>query len=146
MLLNNTQVSKLHKAFENKSSANTKLLKTQLHKIGQSKGFLDRFLGLLLRIGFPLIRNVLKSLGKSVLALLGLTAPPADAGIHKKMFGSGRRPSDFAKWTVLIIYNEEMHDIMKIVKWLEESGLLRKDVSETIKNEAKGQKGGILSI
>ena len=62
------------------------------------------------------------------------------------MFGSGRRPSDSAKWTVLIIYNEEMHDIMKIVKWLEESGLLRKDVSETIKNEAKGQKGGILSI
>ena len=62
------------------------------------------------------------------------------------MFGSGSRPSDLAKWTVLIIYNEEMHDIMKIVKWLEESGLLRKDVSETIKNEAKGQKGGILSI
>ena len=146
MLLNNTQVSKLHKAFENKSSANTKLLKTQLHKIGQSKGFLDRFLGLLLTIGFPLIRNVLKSLAKSVLAPLGLTAPPADAAIHKKMFGSGSRPSDLAKWTVLIIYNEEMHDIMKIVKWLEESGLLRKDVSETIKNEAKGQKGGILSI
>ena len=97
MLLNNTQVPKLHKAFENKSSANTKLLKTQLHKIGQSKGFLDRFLGLLLRIGFPLIRNVLKSLGKSILALLGLTAPPADAAIHKKMFGCGRRPSDLAK-------------------------------------------------
>ena len=62
------------------------------------------------------------------------------------MFGSGRRPSDSAKWTVLIIYNEEMHDIMKAIKSLQESGLLIKDVSKTIKNETKEQKGGILSI
>ena len=62
------------------------------------------------------------------------------------MFGSGRRPSDSEKWTVLIIYNEEMHDIMKAIKSLQESGLLIKDVSKTIKNEAKEQKGGILSI
>ena len=55
------------------------------------------FTGNLDRLGFPLIRNVLKSLAKSVLAPLGLTAPPADAAIHKKMFGSGRRPSDLAK-------------------------------------------------
>ena len=39
-----------------------------------------------------------------------------------------------------------MNDIMKIVKSFEESGLLIKDVSETIKNEAKEQKGGFLSI
>ena len=48
------------------------------------------------------------------------------------MFGSG--------FISLIIYNEEMDDIMKIVKSLQESGLLIKDVSETIKNEAKEQK------
>ena len=42
--------------------------------------------------------------------------------------------------TTLIISNEEMNDIMKIVKSLEESGLLIKGVSETIKNEAKEQK------
>ena len=61
-----------------------------------------------------------------------------DAAIHKKMFGS-----DF---TTLIISNEEMHDIMIIVRSLEESGLLIKDVNETIKNEAKEQKGGILGM
>ena len=46
----------------------------------------------------------------------------------------------------LIISNEEMNDIMKIVKSLEDSGLLIKGVSETIKNDAKEQKGGFLSM
>ena len=54
------------------------------------------------------------------------------------MFGSG--------FTTIIIYNEEMEYIMKIVKSLAESGLLIKGVRETIKNEAKEQKGGFLSI
>ena len=65
---------------------------------------------------------------KTVLIPLGLTAAESatDAAIYKKMFGSGK--------TTLIISNEKMNDIMKIVKSLEESGLLMKDVSETIKN------------
>ena len=69
---------------------------------------------------------------------LGLTAAvlATDVAIHKKMFGSG--------FTTLIISNEEMNDIMKIVKSLEESGLLIKDVSKTIKNEAKEQNVGML--
>ena len=46
----------------------------------------------------------------------------------------------------LIISNEEMNDIMKIVKSLEDSGLLIKGVSGTIKNDAKEQKGGFLSM
>ena len=46
----------------------------------------------------------------------------------------------------LIISNEELDDIMKIVKSLEDSGLLIKGVSETIKNDAKEQKGGFLSM
>ena len=54
------------------------------------------------------------------------------------MFGSGT--------TTLKSSNEEMNDIKKIVKSLEESGLLIKGVSKTIKNEAKEQKGGFLSI
>ena len=45
--------------------------------------------------------------------------------------------------TTLIIWNEEMNNTMKIVKSLEESGLLIKDVNETIINEAKEQKGGL---
>ena len=62
------------------------------------------------------------------------------------MFGSGR-PSDFSlRMTTLIISHKEMNDIMKIIKSLEESGLLIKGVSETIKNEAKEQKGGFLNM
>ena len=53
LLLTNTQVLKLHKTFANGSSANIKLSKTQLHKIGQSGGFLGRLLGSLLEIGLP---------------------------------------------------------------------------------------------
>ena len=49
-------------------------------------------------------------------------------------------------FTALIYSKEEMNDIMKIVKPLEESGLLIKGVSETIKNEAKEQRGGFLGI
>ena len=60
------------------------------------------------------------------------------------MFGSGMRPSDLAKRTTLIISNEEMNDIMKMVKSHEGSDLLIKRLSEKIKNEAKEQKGGVL--
>ena len=62
LLLTNTQVSKLRKAFANDSSANIKLSKTQSYKIGQSRGFLGRLLGPLLKTGLPLIGNVLKSI------------------------------------------------------------------------------------
>ena len=86
------------------------------------------------------MENVLKPLAKKVLIPLRLTATASatDAAIQKKIFGSGI--------TTLIISNEEMSDIMKIVKSLEKSGLLRKDVSKTIKNEAKEQKFGFLSM
>ena len=138
--MTNAQDSKLHKAFSNGSSNNIKLSKTQLHKIGQSGGFLGRLLGPLLKTGLPLIGNVLKPLAKSVLIQLGLTtvASASDAVIHKKIFGSG--------FTTLIISNDEMNDIMKIVKSLEESGLLIKGMSELIQHEAKEQKGGFLGM
>ena len=111
-----------------------------MHKIGQSGVFLGRLLESLLKTGLPLMKSVLKPLAKRVLIPLGLTAAAtaADAAIHKKMFGSGT--------TTLIISNEEMNDIMKIVKFLEESGLSIKGVSETIQNEAKGQKDGFLGM
>ena len=140
LLLTNTKVSKLRKVFANGSSANIKLSKTQLHKIGQSRGFLGRILGSLLKTGLPLIRNA--PLAKSTLIPLGLTVAPSatEAAIHKKTFGSGT--------TTLIISNEEMHDIVKIIKSLEKSGLSIKGVgvSETIKIEAKEQKGRFLSM
>ena len=123
LVLTNTKVSKLFKAFKNGSSTNIKLSKTQLHKIGQSEGFLGRLLGPLIKTGLPLIRNILKPLAKNVLIPLQLiaAASAADATIHKKMFGSGV--------TALIISNVKMNDVMKIVKCLEESGLVIKGVS-----------------
>ena len=125
---------RLHKAFANNSSANVKLSKTQLHKIRQSGGFLGRLLGPLLKTGLPLVKRVFKPLVKSVLIPFGLTAASTtDVAIYKKMFRLGV--------TTLIISNEEMNDIMKIVKSLEESGLLIKGVSKTIKNETYEQKG-----
>ena len=66
LLLTNTQVSRLRKAFVNGLSANIKLSKTHLHKLGQSGGFLSRLLGPLLEIGLPLVGNVLTPLAKSV--------------------------------------------------------------------------------
>ena len=65
---------KLRKGFANNFSANINLSKTQLNKIGKSGGFLGRLLGPLLKNGLPLIGNVLKTLVKSVLMPLGLTA------------------------------------------------------------------------
>ena len=107
----------------------------------QSGGFLGRLLGLLLKAGLPLIKNVLQPLAKSVLISLGLTkaASAADAGIHKKILGSVHN-------TTLIISKDEMEGIIKIVQALEDSWLLLKGVSETIQNEAKEQKGGFLSM
>ena len=120
LLLTNTQITKLCKAFANIFSANIKLAKTQLHKIGQSRGFLCRLLRPLLKNGLPLIVNVLKPLPKSVLIwLIAAEAVAAtDAAIHKKMLGSDTRPSDLAKQRTSIISNEEMNDITKIVKYL----------------------------
>ena len=86
LLLTNRQVANLGKAFANKSLTNIKLSKTQIPKMMQSGGFLRRLLGPLLKLGLPLIKNVIKPLAKSVLIALGLTAAAsaADVGIHKK--------------------------------------------------------------
>ena len=91
LLLTNTRVSRLRKTFANNSSANIKLSKTQLHKMGQSGEFLGRFQRPLLKTDFPLMKNVLKTLAKSVLIPLGLTAAASatDAAIQKKLFWSG---------------------------------------------------------
>ena len=119
-----------------------------MSKIGQSGGFLGRLLGPLLKTELPLMKNALKPLAKSVLIPLGLTpaASAADAAIQKTMFGSGH-PSGLASFmTTLIISNQEINDIVKIFKLLEESGLLIKAVSKKIKNEAKEQKDGFLRV
>ena len=145
LLLTNKQVSNFRKGFGNYLSTDIKLSKTQLSKMIQSGGFLDRLLGSLLKTGLTSIKNEIKPLAKSVLVPLGLTATAsaAEAGMHKKILGSGHNhPSS----TTLIISNDEMEDIIKIVKSLEHSGLLLKGVTETVQNEVKEQKGGFLSM
>ena len=89
-------------------STDIKLIKAQISKIIQSGGFLDKILGPLLKTGLALLKSVIKPLG-----LLGLTAASSaiDAGVQKKIYGSGK--------TILVISNEEMDDIMKIVPALE---------------------------
>ena len=66
-------------------------------------------------------------------------ASAADAGIHKKILESGNI-------TTLIISNDEIEDIIKLVKSLEDSGLLLKGVTEMVQNEVKEQKRGFLSM
>ena len=111
----------------------------------QSGGFLGRTLSPLLKVGFPLIKNVIKPLAKSILIPLGLTAAASatDAGIHKKILES-RNLSSSHNNTVLITSNDEMEDIIKMVKSLEESGLLLKGVAETVQNEVKNKKEDFL--
>ena len=107
----------------------------------QLGGFLGTLLGPLLKAGLPLMKSVIQPVAKSVLIPLGLTAAAsaAGAGMHKKILGSGYNRT-------LITSIDEMNDILEIVKSLEDSGLLLKGVSETIKNEAKEQKGGFLRM
>ena len=116
-------------------STDIKLSKVQISEIIQS----GRLLGSLLsKIAGPLMK-VAVLLAKNILAPLGITAASAiDAGIQKKIHGSGT--------TTLIIPNEEMNDIMKVVQALEDSNILSKGVTKTIKNETKEQTGGFLSM
>ena len=69
---------------------------------------------------------------------LSASVSATDAAIQIKIYRSGT--------TALKIPNEGMEDILKIVKSIEESELLIKGISETIKNEAKEQKDGFLPI
>ena len=118
LLLTNRQVSKLLKAFANNRSAVKELSNTQLSKIIQLSRFLGRLLGPLLQTGLPLMKNVPKPIAKSVLIQLGLTTTTlaADVVILKKLIS--------ARTIAVIISNEEMGHVMKIIKFPEESRLL----------------------
>ena len=134
LLFTNRQIANIRKAFANHTSTDIKLSKAQLSKM-QKSGFL-RFLAPLLKPGLPLLKSVIKPL-----VMLGLTAAASatDAAINKKILGSGNH-------TTLMISNDNMHDLLKIVKSLEDNGLLLDVITETIKDEAKEQKGGFLSM
>ena len=130
LLLTNRQVANIRQAFANHSSIEFKLSKTHLSKMIQSGGFLgkllDKLAGPLMKVAMPLAKNVLTPLG------LSAAMSAIDGSIKKKMLGSGT--------TTLIISNDEMDHILKIVKSLENYGLLLKGVSETIQHEVKEQR------
>ena len=136
LLLTTRQNNKLRNAISNNMATDLKLSKAQIKKMIESGGFLGKLLS---RLAGPLMK-VAMPLAKNVLAPLGLTAAMSaiDGSIQKKFHGSGT--------TKLIIENEDMNDIMKIIEALENSGILLKGVSKTIENETKEQKGGFLSM
>ena len=84
----------------------------------------------------PLLKSVIKPLG-----MLGLTtvASATDAAINKRIVGSGN-------YATLIISNDDMQDLLKMVKSLEDRGILLDGITETVKNEVKEQKSGFLSM
>ena len=120
-LLTNRQVANLHKAFANHTSTDIELSKAQLKKM--QKGRFLRFLAPLLKSGLLLLKSVINPLG-----ILGLTAAVSatDAAINKKIPGSGNH-------TTLITSNDDMQDLLKVVKSLEDSGLLLDGITETVK-------------
>ena len=136
LLLTTRQKTKLRNAFNNNMSTDLKLSRAQISKIIQSRGFLG---SLLSKLAGPLMKVAIP-LAKNILATLGITAAASaiDAGIEKKIHGSGT--------TNLIISNEEMNDIMKIVQAVEDPNILLKGVTKAIKNKTKEQKGGFLSM
>ena len=114
LLLTKRQFANIGRPFANHTSTGIKFSKAQLIKMEKNE-FL-RFLVPLLKPGLPLLKIVTKPLG-----MLGLTAAASatDAAINKNILGSGTT-------TTLIISNDVMNDISKIVKSLEDSGILLK--------------------
>ena len=135
LLLTTRQSTKLRTAINNNLAIDIKLSKSQIKKLIQLGGFLGKLLS---KLAGPLMKVALP-LAKNVLAPLGLTAATSatDGSIQKKIHDSRIK---------LIIEEEDMNDIMKIIEALENSGILLKGVSKTIENETKEQRGGFLSM
>ena len=135
LLLTTRQNTKLSNAINNNLATDIKLSKAQIKKLIQSGGFLGKLLS---KLAGPLMK-VAMPLAKNVLAPLGLTAAMSaiDGSIQKKIRGDGIK---------LIIEQEDMNDIIKIIEALENSGILLKGVTKTIENETKEQTGGFLSM
>ena len=134
-LLLTRQNTKLRNALNNNSATDIKLSKAQRKKLIQSGGFLgklsSKLAGPLMKVAMPLAKNVL--------APLGLTAAISaiDGSIQKKTHGSGVK---------LIIEQEDMKDIMKIIKELQNPDILLKGLSKIIETEIKEQRGGFLGM
>ena len=123
-LLTTRQKTRLRNTCNNNMSTDLKVSRAEIFKIIQSAGFLGSFLsklaGPLMKVAVPLAKNILAPLGNTT------GAPVIDAGIQKKIYGSGT--------TILIISNKNTNGIIKAVQVLEDSNILFKGVTEKIKN------------
>ena len=135
LLLTTRQNTKLGNAINKNLSTDIKLSKAQIKKLIQSGEFLGKLLsklaGPLMKVALPLAKNVLAPLG------LAAAISANDGSIQKKNHGSGAK---------LIIEQEDMNDIMKIIEALENSCILLKGVTKTIENETKEQRGRFLGM
>ena len=135
LLLTTRQNTKSRNAINDNSAIDIKLSKSQIKKLIQSGGFLEKLLSKLadplMKVAMPLAKNVLASLG------LAAAMSAIDVSIQKKIHGSGVK---------LIIEQEDMQDVIKIIKELENSDILLKGVSKTIENEIKEQRERFLSM
>ena len=127
MFLTQTQINKLREKVENNMSTDTKLRKSQINKLIKERGALGSILARFL----PILTKPAISLGKNILAPLGLSAAMSatDAAIQKKRYGSGTKTVKFS--------NKDLNDTTKIVRALEESDVLMKGVPKTLKNDIK---------
>ena len=134
LFLTQTQINKLREKVENNMSTDIKLNKAQINTLIKEGGALGSILARFLP---KLIKQAL-SLGKNILAPLGLSAAMSvtDAAIQKKLHGYGTKTVKFSK--------KDLDDMTKIVKALEDSDVLIKGVTKTLKNDIK--KGGALPL
>ena len=135
LFLTQRQITKLRNNIENNLQTDIKLSKAQIKKIIMSGGALGSILG---KLAGPLLK-IATPLATKFLPVLGLSAAMSgiDGAIPKRIHGGG---------TTLVISNEELDDIMKIIQALEDSDILLKGISKTIKNDIKEQNGNGLGM
>ena len=127
LFLTKTQINKLREKIENNMSSDIKFSKAQINKLIKEGGALGSILARFL----PKLIKPTLSLGRNILAPLGLSAAMSatDAAIQKKMYGSGTKTAQFS--------NKDLDDMTKIVKALEDSDVLMKGITKTLKNDIK---------
>ena len=127
LFLTKTQINKLREKIENNMSSDIKFSKAQINKLIKEGGALGSILARFL----PKLIKPTLSLGRNILAPLGLSAAMSatDAAIQKKMYGSGTKTVQFS--------NKDLDDMTKIVKALEDSDVLMKGITKTLKNDIK---------
>ena len=127
LFLTKTQINKLREKIESNMSSGIKFSKAQINKLIKEGGALGSILARFL----PKLIKPTLSLGRNILAPLGLSAAMSatDAAIQKKMYGSGTKTVQFS--------NKDLDDMTKIVKALEDSDVLMKGITKTLKNDIK---------